>query len=383
MQGNNFKKASIAFLFGALTVASMSAQAQGAWVPGLGLNTQNPADLSITPHYELILQPIVVMPHTTTNVTINGVPASGTANSTVALPFFRLAYRLNAKWVVGLDYNHPGLAVAFNYGPYTTLSVLANNTALHTENVNPRVSYQLNKNVAVGVGADIERTWATLSTGGGVTPLFTIANGEGWGVGWDAGVFVTVTPRTFLSLSGFSQVRTTLRGFSNIGPISSNNTSLLLYQPTTFALRLTQILSPKWLVQFMGTWSENAVNKEMDFQNTAVGRILLPLWNNNSFMVQMYGHYAFNSTWGLGFAGSFAEGVAPQIANTVNFPIGDWYVAFIGPDVKLNKTATLQLGFAHVWQDVNLNYLAAPGVRVIGNSRLGVNVIDLKLTFKG
>ncbi len=394
MQGNKFiiGTASL-FLFGALsTGVTTVAQAMGAFVPTIGLNNQNPADLFTTPHYQVIIGSDVVGIDFATAITVNGVAQGGIADTTNVMPMFRIAYRVSPKWVIGMDYNHPGWT-GENYGINFAINPFAARSYLHTENVNPRASYQVNDRLVLGAGLDITREWVNFTQGGGPVPVYTIADVDGFGLGFDAGVTVVVTPSTYLSVTGSSPVTIVDNGISSFGAVQVPN-AVKVTTPTEFVLRLTQFLSPSWLVQFLGEWSEASSLQEFKFRNTAfLGQTIFPLWENNSFLVQLYTHYQVNNNWGLAAGASYEDGIEPTVNNYVNFPLGNWFVLFAGPDFKINKTTTFQIAYGHLWEAATINYTAFSITNIflnpaaiqqplIGRSNLNINLIDLRLTFQ-
>jgi long-subunit fatty acid transport protein len=393
MQGIQFFKrtalslATVGLTFGIYS----SAEAVGPYILGLGLNNQNPADMSMVHQYEFSAEGVSFNLHMDqSNFTINGVPGSAPTGHTDILPYFHAAYRTGPKWVFGFDYNHP-FWVNIGYGMNSFVNGLAVNTVSRSDNFNPRVSYQINSNLAIGFGLDALHTSsgelsAQIPTGG---PLFTaIQDANSWAWGWDGGIFLTVRKGTYASLAVFSQIAKTDHGQSNYSVLNSNDSPVTIKVPTTFVLRLTQFFSPTWLVQFMGAYDEQSAQQQLYFRSPALGQpLIVPQNEHNSFQLSLLTRYQYNAHWAFLAGGSYEDGSQPLATNLVSLPIGNQWAAFAGPCLNLSKILSLQLVYAHVWSNSNFNFVSqtanppAP-TRVLGFNHTNANLFDLKLSFK-
>lgn len=375
----------VLLLAGGLTASlSSSAQAMRSYRIGSGLNNQNAAEMSGVKNYDFTFDGLWRDANLIqSNFTINGVPGSSPSSHAGLLPFFRVAHRLNSKWVLGFDYNHPSWT-SVGYGLNSFVSGLAVNTRVHTYNLNPRVSYEVNPNVSVGFGLDAYH-FSNLEISSQVPaggPFFSIVqNGQSWGYGFDGGVFVKVRKGTTASLAFFSEIDSTIHGLSRFGSITTQmwaNDTL----PAAFVLRLTQYVTPTWFVRFTGVWDEQSVAQQFIFQNTARGQVVSPLWNNNSYLLSLLTSYQVNKKWGFLVGASYEDGSQPTQTNRPSFPVASGYAFFGGPNINLSKMASLQVLYGYGWGTSYFNFVSASAGRVRGTSNAAGNVVDFRLSFK-
>lgn len=291
-----------------------------------------------------------------------------------------------------------------NYGLNSFIRDEAVSAQMHTFDLNPRVSYQINPNVAVGVGLD-----ALDFTNGELTsrvflpgePLFTAIGGmHSWAFGWDAGIFATLHKGTYASLAFFSPITEQNKGYSALALqedslFNPNARVQLKFVPATLVLRLTQFLTSNWWVQFMGAFDEASAEKQLLIQNLATEPQYVKAANlNNSFMLSLETQYQFNYWSAFLVGGSFEEGVFPIQTNEINMPGGHQWAVFGGPVLNITKIVSLQLLYTHVWANSNLNYNVVSlfpnqgeengftPLRIVGRTHTNENLVELKLSFK-
>lgn len=379
------KRAATALLVGSLSfIACSSAEAAGPYLLNFGLNNQNAADISTTPHYEFIFGGDDLNLHVEDRVKLNAVPGSATSGESAFLPYFRAAVRVSPKLVLGFDYKQPDW-ININYGLNSFVSQQSVLTTIRAFDLNPRFSFQINPNVAIGMGFDALHT-----SGGNIsaqvgTPVFAIIDqGSAWGYGWDAGIFTTIRKGTYASLAYFSSIQSYATGGSHYGPFTSNNTTLRRDDPTTFVLRLTQFFSPSFFVQLYGAYDEASVAQNLVFNNTALGQVVMPQRWSNSFQLGALTHFNLNKDWSFLVGGQFEDGPQPAQTNYIGLPVGNLWSIYLGPAIQITKKASFQLIYAHAWAYAGMNYRTAPpfNVSVLGQARENANVLGLRLSFK-
>lgn len=387
-QNGIFKSQALRLIIGGLTYGICSlAQAGGIYFIGVGFNNLNPSDMSMVKKADVGFDAWVRNARDKTdNFTINGVPANAVSDETNVIPFFSLAYRLNPKWVIGLDYTHPEWSER-NYGLNNFMSTQGYVNILHEFDISPRVSYQLNSIIALGVGFDAKnisgRSVAIQTPLGG--PIFNLMqDGEGWGCGWDAGITVKATKTTTASFAFFSKITNHLTGpssYNNLNSISATDH----IQPMAFVLRVTQFINKKWFMRFVGSWSEDSVTQDVVLTNTARGRITIPLNESDSYLFGLLTHYQFNSHWGFLLGGFYVTQVIKPVDLRPITTDGDQTVLVVGPSLKLSKTLSAQLLYGHVWYNSKYNYLSRiPGAagRALGGTVSDRNSYEIRLSFK-
>src|SRR3989338_4804897 len=104
------------------------------------------------------------------------------------VPNFHFVLPINDRWRFGFEVTTPfGLSTNYNdFNSTDNVEDLATKTELQTINLNPSVSYLINRYVSVGVGVDTLYGQAIYNNYGILAPLKNKL--DGWGHGYNAGV---------------------------------------------------------------------------------------------------------------------------------------------------------------------------------------------------
>jgi len=348
-----------------------------------GSNYKNPAELSTIPHAEVIAGVTVVNPV----LEFKGVSAGGsgtaTTDETEALPYFYGAVRLDPEWVVGLNISHPFHGVE-RYPENSIISDESTQTIVRSVDINPQISYQLTKRLAIGAGysfTDFYNTQVNFVEPG----LGNVENkSSGWYHGWDVGLYYTLTPQDFLGLSYFSALSaTTQTGASRVGPTTNNNYAISgIFLPATTLVNYTHIFNREWSASTQVGYSQWHSVQNVILSNVAnVGMLVFPLHYRNTYSANVSARYAFMPKWAVLGGVSFDEGAANDFTRTIAFPTDDAYFARLGLEHQFCKDLSAKLIYSYVTANTHVNH--ALGVsHSVGDIDIHANLVDFSLTYK-
>ena len=253
----------------------------------------NPAALNSVKEAELILGGTTLVSSLHFSGTAAGVTGSTTSNTTDLMPYGRVAFRLSPKIVVGLDISQP-FYTNIQYPTTSFLAPFAIGTVLRDTDYNPKISYQVNPRLALGVGLDAHNFYNG-QLNFAIPPFGDMTNkANSWAYGWDVGAFFVATPATFLNLSYFSQVIEHASGQSKWGPLVNNHFSADVKFPATTIANVIQMLSPKWALSATLRYSQWNLLRYLVLQKTALPggpTLAIPDQFFNNFTAQLATHY--------------------------------------------------------------------------------------------
>lgn len=361
----------------------------------LGLNYSNPAELSNTKHYQLIVGGDEMFQDGTFRGTFTnaaGEVTYGSTNSTPRdyLPNGRIAFRINDRVVFGVDVTQPFYA----HWSYPTNSFIRNasiTTLLRSTDISPRVAWKATEKLSLGVGFNAMYTYdAILSswlTAGPLSAEFINKGNPSWDYGMNMGLFYAVKKGTYVGFSYYSKVSSRAKsGVSTWGPLVSEgyNTSALI-APETYNLNLTQYVSPTWL--FNAIVRYNVWNPQQAFYlyNTALPKPLSDRTNTqnyfNAFRYALSTKYEFNSKWAA-LAG--AE-YSPTSQNTryrrIGLPITEGAIVAIGAQMVITQGLTARVLASHIFANPNID-IAYGAERAIGDVKIKSNSVGFRITYE-
>ncbi|STX27688.1 outer membrane protein [Legionella beliardensis] len=342
---------------------------------------ENPATLNLVQKAEIIggvLIPTVKFHFSGTNG-----DRAGTANSkeTDYLPYGRGALRLNEQWVASFDITRPMYA-DIRYPLNSVVNNLVTNTVILDTDFSPKISYEIKKGLAVGVGFNANYLYdAELSFS--APPYGQVANkASNWAYGWNAGISYALSKVTILNASYYSKINHITPGTSAWGPFFSADFSSNLILPATYTLNLIQIFPPKWALSGIVRFLEWKPYKEIFMKNLATSRTLIfPANYNNSWSAAAFANYTLNDKWQ--FRGGFQYESSPQsIAfRPVGLPTYSNRLILTGIEYAFKKNWSAQLLYGYGFTNPPINTRGSNGP-VRGRINIDANIVDLSLKWK-
>lgn len=367
---------------GSLLIALLPLKSYGtAYQIFPNLAYENPAELNSIHQAEVILG----MTIPTLNMKFSGFvgPRSGSANThqTPILPNGRVAWRLTSKVVTSFDITSPIIADIF-YQPSSIVASSNVNTILRDVNYSPKISYQITKSLAAGLGFDANQLYnAQLNF---ITPPFgKITNkGHGWAYGWDAGLNYVINKTTFANLSYYSKIsHTHITGRSTWGPVATHFSANYFIIPSVLTLNLVHLITKSWVLSATGRYMHWSDERTLQLFNTAIGNLFLPLHYNDSWSAQLATRYQLREQWAIKGAVVYGSSPQPTAYRPIALPSYEEVTLGAGVEYAINKCWSAQAFYAHVFSHPPINTTGVTGP-ILGNVKLNVDVFDFNVTWK-
>ena len=300
----------------------------------------------------------VIVPNGQTTASIPG----DTAN---IVPNFHYVLPLNEHWQFGLEETTP-FGLSTNYTDFNSLvdnvRDLATKTELQTVNLNPSLSYLINRYVSVGAGFDAMNGQATYNNFGILAPLKNKL--DGWGYGYNAGLLFQFTPETRLGLSYRSAVTIDAKGPSEFdystNNVNKSTVSARFPLPPTTMMSIYHDVNSRLAIMasaFYTQWScfRTLVIKNMaqlpvsqggtsDVATVAINENYRDTWN-----LAIGSRYKFNQHIALE-AGFGHDETPTQIPyRDIRLPDDNRYVASLGLNIHPSSNFEWSMGWTHLF----------------------------------
>lgn len=228
-------------------------------------------------------------------------------------------------------------------------------TSIHQINLNPSVAYKVNEFVSLGAGLNYAKNEIEFRQ----TAPFVGApegklKGDDTSWGYNLGAMFQFTPETRLGIAYRSKIKFELDGHQKVGsPLNINrDITADLEMPDSFSLALSQKIGSQVELLADATWT-----------GWSSLQALTPLLANGSRATAPL-HYNFKDTWRFGFGGKYQLNDAWNLragiaydkspvpndeSRTMTVPDSDRTWLAFGARWNLTKTASLDMGYAHIF----------------------------------
>ncbi len=344
------------------------------------LNFSNPAALNSIQKQEFVIGGTGVFQTFHFTGTALGVNGSTTSNTNDLLPYARAATRLSPKVVLSFDITQPYFT-NIQYPQYSFINAFATETVIRDYNYSPKLSFQVNDRLALGVGFDANNLYNG-QLNFAVPPNGNMTNkASSWAYGFDLGLFYTITRATFLNLSYYSKIVQHASGTSTWGSLVNSSLSADVKLPATWIINLVQLVNPRWALSATVRYAQWDTLRYTVLQNTPIGTITVPDHFYNNVSTEIATHYQFNNQWAGLAAFDYEPNVQPTYTRNPGLPTYTRYYPAIGAEYEFIKGLKAKLIYAYVWSRAPINMNIAPGVHIQGHDPLHANVIDFSLTY--
>lgn len=340
----------------------------------------NPATLNRVKKGQMIIGGAVVNPRIRFVGTASGVSGSASSRVLDLIPYGRLAVRLTPKLVIGVDITQP-YYTDVQYPRDSIVKSFSTETIIRDTNFSLRGSYQVTKQLALGLGLDANNLYNG-QLNFNLAPLGLITNkADGWAYGWDAGLFYTITRSTFLSLSYFSRIIQHLNGVSQWGPLTNKSLSAHLPLPATTILNITQMLSPYWALSGTLRYTQWNTLRYVNLQNTAAGNILIPSFFFSNVSAELGTRYQLNQKLALFGSFNYEPNVQPTWTRNPGLPTYTRYRPAIGGEYTLTKGLKAKMIYGHTFSKPPIDITSATGAVAKGRIHLNTDIYVLSIIY--
>lgn len=334
-----------------------------------------------------------------------GAPATGSnggdAGKWAMLPNAYLSWELTPRWFVGLGIGAPfGLTTDYKDGWIGRYH--SEEFAIESINVNPSVAYKASDRLSLGIGvnwmrmdADYRLATPLQFAPGMIGDLSTRVKMDGDGWGWNAGLMYQLTPQTRIGFSYRSRVKidadgtTKLRNRTIPAPVPALNwdadTSIKL--PDTAILSVSHDLNSRWQLLADVSWTGWSSIPRLSIHNTGPGAqdSNLELRFKDAWRVALGANYHLDEQWTI--KGGLAWDQSPvrdAHFRPTSLPDNDRYWVSLGAQYRLNKSATFDFGYTHLFlKDARINNDSDPARGVVrGKYKDSADIFGVQFSYR-
>ncbi len=302
---------------------------------------------------------------------------------------FRVGVGVNAPFGLVTDYESNWI------GRYAAIT-----SAIRTLNVNPVVSYQVTRWLAVGGGAQIQRFDARLTNafftpvGDGLTEL----QADDIGYGFTAGALITPMPGTRIGVGFRSSVDHRLEGDVDInfpaglgGGKTTLGASADLETPDVLGVSLYQQVTDRLSLAGTAEWTNWSDFQELrvNFDTPGIPDDVTPEnWNDSWFFAL---GATYQATENLLLRGGVAldQTPVPNKFRTARLPDEDRYWISLGGTYQISDAVRVDAGYTHVFlPDASINegfqpILGSPATGTLtGEYELGLDIVSIEINIE-
>jgi long-chain fatty acid transport protein len=229
-------------------------------------------------------------------------------------------------------------------------------TSIHQLNFNPSVAYKVNDMLSLGFGLNVAKNEIEFRQNSPVVgaPTATL-KGDDVAWGYNLGANFQFTPQTRVGVSYRSTMKFNLEGDQKVASPYNTTTSIKadLETPDNFSLALSQKIGDKFELLADATWTGWSSVSTLTPINASTGaRASAPLrYNfNDTWRFGLGGKYQLNQDWNLRAGVAYDQSPVPDDASrTMTVPDSDRTWLAFGARWNLNKQASLDMGYAHIF----------------------------------
>ncbi|MDP3538986.1 MAG: outer membrane protein transport protein [Azonexus sp.] len=227
-------------------------------------------------------------------------------------------------------------------------------TSIHQINLNPSVAYKVNEMISVGFGANYAKNeieFRQTVTAAGEPEGKLKGDDAAWG--YNLGAMFQFTPETRLGVAYRSSMKFNLEGRQKVAGLNiDREITADLETPDTFSLALSQKIGSQIELLADATWTGwSSVNALTPLLANGT-RATAPLRYNfkDVWRFGLGGKYQLNDAWNLRAGIAYDKSPVPDDeSRTMTVPDSDRTWLAFGARWNLTKTASLDMGYAHIF----------------------------------
>ena len=315
-----------------------------------------------------------------------------------------------------------GLSVSPTYGLVTDYDdgwqgrYHALESRLSTVNINPAVSFRLDKVISVGGGVNFQHASATLSTAidfgtigqlmlgsqtAGQLGLWYESNdgmveveGDSWGWGFNFGVLFEVTESTRFGFAYRSKISHKLEGtgdftvpaeamaLTQTGLFTDSDASARITLPEQASISWYQDLGCNWAFLADATWTNWSRFEELrvNFESSQPDNATTEDWHS-TWRFAIGTVWRPTKDWSFRVGAAYDESPIPNNRRTVRIPTNDRYWLTFGIGYRVTEWMTLDFSYMHVFiEDAEIDETSSTGQRLVGTVEGSADVFGFQVT---
>lgn len=336
----------------------------------------NPAILSDVENGEFVLSASYLDLKINTNGGSKSDGTSQTANVHDAgvngvVPALYVAKRINEDAVFGLAITSPfGLATRYTDNWQGSDRAIA--SSITTININPSVSYKVNKDLSLGAGfqAQYYRAQLTSST---ASTYYTKVQGSDWGYGFNLGAKYQATENLKFGIGYRSKIDHNIVGTVQAHGFGYSDMQAKTSTPESLTIGTAYKLNPATELAYDLTWTRWSRLKSLQvhaYQNSNLSATSSFNWHD-SFLHSVGANFTLNDKWLLRTGLAYEKEAMTDANRNPAVPASDKVWTSIGFNYKFSKTLSVDATYLHQFyrnavtnlkgngsttQDINVHY---------------------------
>lgn len=302
---------------------------------------QNPAELNKVFQSQFTLGSVFINPYVQYEGGANGRVGEVSSNVYSTLPYILSGYRVNEKWVVGLNVL-PSAYANIQWPEDSFISQITTTTKALYYRIGFQSSYKLSERWYLGAGFNIEdnaQYYLNFVVPGQGNQMNSITGVNYTG---DAGVYYKINEYNYLTFAGYTQVNTYGHGTSSTPTALSSSLSFNITEAPVIYLGLQHIIRSVWFLEEKIYWSGWSIQHNINFSNTTNGTYTLPTNWRDVWSFQINTRYALNKTYALLGSVNYDSNPVPLETNSIGYPLAASGSLSAGLDLAFGKKYSVQ-----------------------------------------
>lgn len=306
----------------------------------------------------------------------------GDAGDWAAIPFGYFVMPLTDRISVGVGMSGPfGLTTEYDNG--WAGRFYAVKSAVETININPSISFKLNDQFSLGIGANFQKIDAELTNqvdyfaalaqaAGPAAAAALLPNqaqreglakieGDDTAWGWNIGALWQVSPTTRLGVAYRSSIKYEVEGtvsFANrpaqLGAaLADGGVKGKLEVPDSATLSVYQVLNDRWEMMGDVSWTGWSKIQNLTFNRTSAGATLPGerLGWRDTMRVALGANYKYSDQWKLRMGLAWDQSPVQDSTRLPRLPDSDRIWLAFGAQYRLSPASTIDFGYSHIFID--------------------------------
>jgi long-chain fatty acid transport protein len=298
------------------------------------------------------------------------------------VPSFYLALPINDKATFGFAVTTP-FGLATKYNDESLVSSYATESNVVTNNFNPTISYKVNDNLNLAIGAQVQYYKASL--GKNLNSLgYAKSRGSDWGYGYTLGATYKINDKAKVGLGYRSKIDHKVEGTTNIYSDSSLSTGFNLNTttPESADLGVSYKVNDKATIAYDLIWTRWSRVNDITVRNfNSLGDDVTTFKWHDSFMHAIGLNYEHCKKLTLRTGLAFEKEGMSNATLEARIPAGDRYWTSLGFNYKITDSFSIDASYVHqFFEKVSVSTDASTySNSVSGNFKTKVDVYSIAI----
>lgn len=315
--------------------------------------------------------------------------AGGDIGQDAILPATYQSYQWNNQLWIGLQVNTPYGLVTQNPSTWAG-QVYGRTSKVASMEISPTIGFKFNDMVSVGASLRVMQFKTRLTSALAAAPNAPGAElkGDGWAVGWSAGVNFTPFAGTDIGIGYRSQMRPELSG-NLLTPAGATAIKTTVDLPDQITVGLRQRVNDRFTLLAGFEWTHWKVLDRFPVIAKANGATATTLSFDyeNAWYASVGGEYRWNENLTVRAGLGYERSPISDAVRTVRLPDSDRIWASLGASWQVNQKLSVDVSYAHLFaKSGSINYNAAhpdfKGLPLQASTKAHVDIVAVGINYR-